>query len=75
MFLATTSETQSEQRRGSRRLSRRADYLGLNETDVTDWRFVSLAKYRAGRGDARKNNTFVITIAKRRELAEASKAR
>src|SRR5436309_14851 len=51
------------------------DYLGLNETDVTDWRFVEFSEVSRGPWSTLgENNTFVISDRKTgRELAEASK--
>ncbi|PYJ72656.1 MAG: hypothetical protein DME75_04015, partial [Verrucomicrobia bacterium] len=51
------------------------DYLGLHDTDVTDWRFVEFSEVSRGPwstlGD---NNTFVISDRKTGgELAEASR--
>jgi len=52
------------------------DYLGLNETDVTDWRFVDFSEVPRGPWSTLgENNTFVINERKRdRELAEALKS-
>ena len=51
------------------------DYLGLSETDVTDWRFVEFSEVSRGPWSTLgENNTFVISDRKTgRELAEASK--
>jgi len=51
------------------------DYLGLNETDVTDWRFVEFSEVSRGPWSTLgENNTFVIRDRKTGgELAEASK--
>jgi hypothetical protein len=53
------------------------DYLGLQETDVTDWRFVDFSEVPPGpwarHGD---NNTFVINQRKaEKQLAEAKESR
>jgi hypothetical protein len=53
------------------------DYLGLQETDVTDWRFVDFSEVSPGpwarHGD---NNTFVINQRKaEKQLAEAKESR
>jgi hypothetical protein len=50
------------------------DYLGLNETDVTDWRFVEFSEVPRGPWSTLgENNTFVINDRKTsRELAKAS---
>jgi hypothetical protein len=49
------------------------DYLGLNETDVTDWRFVEFSEVPRGPwSNLGENNTFVIKDRKKGEkLAEA----
>jgi hypothetical protein len=49
------------------------DYLGLNETDVTDWRFVEFSEVPRGPwSNLGENNTFVINDRKKGEkLAEA----
>ena len=49
------------------------DYLGLSETDVTDWRFVDFSKVPRGPwSTVGENNTFVINDRKKgEELAEA----
>ena len=51
------------------------DYLGLNDTDVTDWRFVEFSEVSRGPWSMfGENNTFVISDRKKGgELAEASK--
>ena len=51
------------------------DYLGLNETDVTDWRFVEFSEVPRGPWSTLgENNTFVISDRKTgSELAQASK--
>src|SRR5439155_9383858 len=51
------------------------DYLGLNETDVTDWRFVEFSEVPPGPwSKLGENNTFVISDCKTgSELAQASK--
>jgi len=51
------------------------DYLGLGETDVTDWRFVEFSEVSRGPWSTLgEHNTFVISDRKRgRELAQASK--
>src|SRR6266478_4971958 len=51
------------------------DYLGLSETDVTDWRFVEFSEVSSGPWSTLgENNTFVISDRKTgREMAEASK--
>ena len=51
------------------------DYLGLNGTDLTDWRFVEFNEVSRGPWSTLgENNTFVISDRKTgRELAEASK--
>jgi hypothetical protein len=51
------------------------DYLGLNETDVTDWRFVDFREVPRGPWSTLgENNTFVTKDRKSdRELAEAPK--
>jgi hypothetical protein len=51
------------------------DYLGLNETDVTDWRFVEFREVPRGPwSKLGENNTFVINDRKKGEkLAEAPK--
>jgi len=51
------------------------DYLGLNETDVTDWRFVEFSEVSRGPWSTLgENNTFVISDRKAgRELAQVSK--
>jgi len=51
------------------------DYLGLNETDLTDWRFVEFSEVPRGPWSTLgENNTFVISDRKTgTELAEASK--
>jgi hypothetical protein len=51
------------------------DYLGLSETDVTDWRFVEFSEVSRGPWSRLgENNTFVISDRKTsRELAEASR--
>jgi len=48
------------------------DYLGLNETDVTDWRFVEFSEVPRGPWSTLgENNTFVITDRKKgAQLAE-----
>jgi len=50
------------------------DYLGLNETDVTDWRFVEFSEVPRGPWSTLgENNTFVISDRKTgSELAQAS---
>ena len=52
------------------------DYLGLNETDVTDWRFVEFSEVPRGPWSTLgENNTFVINHRKKGEkLAEAPKS-
>ncbi|PYJ48897.1 MAG: hypothetical protein DME87_10985 [Verrucomicrobia bacterium] len=49
------------------------DYLGLSETDVTDWRFVDFSQVPRGPwSTVGENNTFVINDRKKgEELAEA----
>ena len=49
------------------------DYLGINETDVTDWRFVDFSEVPHGPWSTHgENNTFVINDRKKGEkLAEA----
>ena len=51
------------------------DYLGLNETDVTDWRFVEFREVSRGPWSTLgENNTFVISDRKTgSEFAQASK--
>jgi hypothetical protein len=51
------------------------DYLGLSETDVTDWRFVEFSEVSRGPWSTLgENNTFVISDRKAGgELAQASK--
>jgi len=51
------------------------DYLGINETDVTDWRFVDFSEVPHGPWSTLgENNTFVINDRKKGEvLAEAPK--
>jgi hypothetical protein len=51
------------------------DYLGLNETDVTDWKFVEFSEVPRGPWSTHgENNTFVINDGKKGErLAEAPK--
>jgi hypothetical protein len=51
------------------------DYLGLNQTDVTDWRFVEFSEVPRGPWSTLgENNTFVISDRKTgRELAQVSK--
>ncbi len=51
------------------------DYLGLNETDVTDWRFVESSEVPRGPWSTLgENNTFVISDRRAgSELAQASK--
>jgi len=51
------------------------DYLGLSETDVTDWRFVEFSEVSRGPWSTLgENNTFVLSDRKTgRKLAEASK--
>jgi hypothetical protein len=51
------------------------DYLGLNETDVTDWRFVDFREVPRGTWSTLgENNTFVVNDGKKGEkLAEAPK--
>jgi hypothetical protein len=51
------------------------DYLGLGETDVTDWRFVEFTEVPRGPWSTLgENNTFVIGDRQTgRELAQASK--
>jgi hypothetical protein len=51
------------------------DYLGLNQTDVTDWRFVEFSEVSRGPWSTLgENNTFVISDRKTgSELAQASK--
>jgi hypothetical protein len=42
------------------------DYLGLKETDVTDWRFVNFSEVPRGPwATLGENNTFVISIGKK----------
>jgi len=42
------------------------DYLGLNETDVTDWKFVEFKEVPRGPWSTHgENNTFVITDRKK----------
>ncbi|PYJ72593.1 MAG: hypothetical protein DME75_04230 [Verrucomicrobia bacterium] len=50
------------------------DYLGLSETDVTDWRFVDFSEVPHGPWSTLgENNTFVINERKTgKALAEAS---
>jgi hypothetical protein len=44
------------------------DYLGLNETDVTDWRFVDFSEVPRGLWSTLgENNTFVINGRKKSE--------
>ena len=52
------------------------DYLGLNETDVTDWKFVEFSEVPRGPWSTLgENNTFVTKDRKSdRELAEAPKS-
>jgi hypothetical protein len=52
------------------------DYLGINETDVTDWKFVEFSEVPHGPwSKLGENNTFVIKEHKRvSELAEAPKS-
>jgi hypothetical protein len=52
------------------------DYLGINETDVTDWKFVELSEVPRGPwARLGENNAFVINDRKaERPLAEAAKA-
>src|SRR6266480_476540 len=52
------------------------DYLGLNETDVTDWKFVDFREVPRGPWSTHgENNTFVINERNKGEkLAEAPKA-
>ncbi len=52
------------------------DYLGINETDVTDWKFVEFSEVPRGPWSTLgENNTFVMNERKRvRELAEAPKS-
>jgi len=51
------------------------DYLGLNDTDVTDWRFVEFSEVSRGPWSMfGENNTFVINDIKTgSELAQTSK--
>jgi len=51
------------------------DYLGLNDTDMTDWRFVEFSEVSRGPWSTLgENNTFVINGRKTgMELVEASK--
>ena len=51
------------------------DYLGINETDVTDWKFVDFSEVPRGPWSTMgENNTFVITDRKKgAALAEAPK--
>src|SRR3989442_13986642 len=51
------------------------DYLGLSETDVTDWRFVEFSEVSRGPWSTLgENNTFLISDRKTStELYEASK--
>ena len=51
------------------------DYLGMNDTDVTDWRFVEFSEVPRGPWSTHgENNTFVINDRKKEvELAEAPK--
>jgi hypothetical protein len=51
------------------------DYLGLDETDVTDWRFVEFSEVPRGPWSTLgENNTFVISDRKAGgELAQVSK--
>jgi hypothetical protein len=51
------------------------DYLGLNETDVTDWKFVEFSEVPRGPWSTHgENNTFVINDGKKGEkLAEVPK--
>ena len=51
------------------------DYLGINETDVTDWKFVEFSEVPRGPWSTTgENNTFVINDRKKgAALAEASK--
>jgi hypothetical protein len=51
------------------------DYLGLNETDVTDWRFVEFSEIPRGPwATLGENNTFVIGDRKTgSEFAQASR--
>ncbi len=53
------------------------DYLGLNETDVTDWKFVEFSEVPRGPWSTHgENNTFVINDGKKGEkLAEAPTGR
>jgi hypothetical protein len=53
------------------------DYLGMNDTDVTDWRFVEFSEVPRGPWSTLgENNTFVISDRKKgAELAEAPKRR
>jgi hypothetical protein len=45
------------------------DYLGLNETDVTDWRFVEFSEVPRGPWSTLgENNTFVINDCNRSRL-------
>ena len=50
------------------------DYLGLNETDVTDWRFVEFSEVPRGPWSTLgENNTFVINESQNRQgIAKAS---
>jgi hypothetical protein len=50
------------------------DYLGLNDTDMTDWRFVEFSEVPRGPWSTLgENNTFVINDRKTgTELAQAS---
>jgi hypothetical protein len=52
------------------------DYLGINETDVTDWKFVEFSEVPRGPWSTLgENNTFVMNERKRvRELAAAPKS-
>ena len=52
------------------------DYLGINETDVTDWKFVEFSEVPRGPWSTLgENNTFVMNERKRvSELAEAPKS-
>jgi hypothetical protein len=49
------------------------DYLGLRETDITDWRFVEFSEVPRGPWSGLgENNTFVINSQKKgAKLAEA----
>jgi len=53
------------------------DYLGLNETDVTDWRFVEFSEVSRGPWSTLgENNTFVISDRKTgRGIGRGGKAR